>query len=122
MGEKDVEFWEKKSLRIIIFSLRRNWTPNQKLACFVVYLKIGNTSLQNVVFILKQIVQGLWFVRQYQLKCTPVDKVNHVDGHFYRPTPKQNWNTVDQRFKRDPFCRRIGSEVQKETLTSTVVK
>ena len=24
---------------------------------------------------------------------------------------------LDQRFKRDPFCQRIGFEVQRETLT-----
>ena len=42
-----------------LLSLRRNWhcTPNQKLACFVLYLKIINTILKNDLCILKQIVQ-----------------------------------------------------------------
>ena len=35
-----------------------NCTPNQKLACFVLYLKIINTSLKNNRCILYQIVQG----------------------------------------------------------------
>ena len=34
------------------------YTPNQKLACLVMYLKIINTFLKNNVCILKQIVQG----------------------------------------------------------------
>ena len=33
-------------------------TPNQKLACFVLYLKIVDTFLQNNVCILQQIIQG----------------------------------------------------------------
>ena len=32
--------------------LRWNWTPNQKLACFVLYLKIINTFLKNNIYIL----------------------------------------------------------------------
>ena len=40
------------------FVLRGNCTPNQKLACFALYLKIVTTFLQNNVYILKQIVQG----------------------------------------------------------------
>ena len=32
---------------------------NQKLACFVLYLKIINTFLKNNICILKQIVQGI---------------------------------------------------------------
>ena len=39
-------------------ALRGNCTPNQKLACFVLYLKIVNTFVQHNVYILKQIVQG----------------------------------------------------------------
>ena len=37
--------------------LRGNCTPNKKLACFVLHLKIVNTFMQNNVYILKQIVQ-----------------------------------------------------------------
>ena len=37
--------------------LRENCTPNQKLACFALYLKIVNSFLQNNVYILNQIVQ-----------------------------------------------------------------
>ena len=37
--------------------LRGFCTPNQKLTCFVLYLKIINTFLKNNLGILKQIVQ-----------------------------------------------------------------
>ena len=33
-------------------------TPNKKIECFVLYLKIINTFLKNEICILKQIVQG----------------------------------------------------------------
>ena len=36
---------------------RGNCTPDHKLACFALYLKIVNTFLKNNVYILKQIVQ-----------------------------------------------------------------
>ena len=39
--------------------LRGNCTPNQKLACFALYLKTVNTFVQNNVYILKQIVLKL---------------------------------------------------------------
>ena len=39
-------------------NLRGNCTPNRKWACFVVYLKIIHTLLENDMFISKQIVQG----------------------------------------------------------------
>ena len=39
--------------------LRGNCTPNQKLTCFALYFKIVNTFVQNNVYILKQIVQGI---------------------------------------------------------------
>ena len=42
---------------IILFRLKRELHPNQKLACFVLYLKIINTFLENNICILKQIVQ-----------------------------------------------------------------
>ena len=37
-------------------ALRGYYTPNQKLTCFVLYLKIINTFLKNNVCIFKQIV------------------------------------------------------------------
>ena len=39
-------------------TLQGQSTPNQKLACFVLYLKIINTFLKNNICTLKQIVQG----------------------------------------------------------------
>ena len=36
-----------------MWSLRGNCAPNQKLACFVLYLKINNTFLKNNICILK---------------------------------------------------------------------
>ena len=44
--------------KIQIKALRGNCTPNQKLACFVCYLKIINTFLKNDICIWKQIVKG----------------------------------------------------------------
>ena len=41
------------SFHIMNYSLREYCTPNQKLACFVLYLKIINTFLKNNICILK---------------------------------------------------------------------
>ena len=46
------------SFWIIFMHLRGNCTPNQKLVCFVLCLKIINTFLENNICILTQIVQG----------------------------------------------------------------
>ena len=48
--EKTAETWIISENSILI--LRGNCTPNQKLACFVLYLKINNTILKNNICIL----------------------------------------------------------------------
>ena len=45
------------SLSEQIFCFKGNCIPNQKLACFVCYLKITNIFLKNDICVLKQIVQ-----------------------------------------------------------------
>ena len=50
---------QKTSRHLICFNALRGYcTPNQKLACFVLYLKVINIFLKNNTCILKQIVQG----------------------------------------------------------------
>ena len=49
---------DKLQMLYLINPLKGYCTPNQKLACFVCYLKIINTFLKNNICIWKQIAQG----------------------------------------------------------------
>ena len=50
--------WKEKQINRIKYTLKGYCTPNQKLARFVLNLKIINTFLKTIICISKQIVQG----------------------------------------------------------------